>query len=469
MTASFAGEKKDFFSRLHLPDSLFGQLLLIFGLGVVILQIANFLVVCGVQALYVQNAEKVRAEQFVSYWSLLNAMPKYQRMPTIKRMTKLYAGNASKMKLSILLEPPRWDEPAPEAQRQLTIINDIFVETGGIRPTVYIQSNVSEGIMPDIIPIHLPSLLLAAELSDGTWLQMDTPYYVDDRPMVWSQRLFVLFEAIVIILATACLLRRATKPIHRLSEAAEAFGRSPETAEPFPDTGVREIRIVAHSFNRMRRQIQGSFAERNRMIAAMAHDLRTPLTKLQLRLERVEPEALREKLVDTVSGMNSIISQGLDFARSLSTEEAMMKTDLASFLQSIAEDYEDVGKKVFFTASESDEPLIVRARPLSLRRTVENLISNACAYAGSAHISVEASPTSCTVVIRDDGPGIPEEALEHVFEPYYRLESSRNRSSGGTGLGLAIARNMALLNNAELTLRNRPEGGLEARLTIPKA
>lgn len=175
------------------------------------------------------------------------------------------------------------------------------------------------------------------------------------------------------------------------------------------------------------------------MIAALAHDLRTPLTKLQLRLTRVEPETLRDQLADTAKGMNAILTQGLEFARSLRTEEPMTKVDLPSFLQSLADDYADLGRAVTFQCDSALEANpqtgVLPARPLCLKRCMENLLTNACAYAGSAEIRLTAEKEALVVTVSDRGLGIPEELLEKVFEPYFRVEGSRNRASGRTGLG----------------------------------
>ena len=285
------------------------------------------------------------------------------------------------------------------------------------------------------------------------------------------QEEFVNGIAEAMLALTSMLLLRVTNPIRQLSGAAESFGKHPELSEPFPEKGVKELRDAAQSFNHMRERICGNLAERDRMIAAMAHDLRTPLTKLQLRLDRVEPETLRRKLQETVSDIRAIISQGLELARSLNTEETMTRLDMKAFLQSMVDDYADVGHKVIMVDSRQTaaDSVIVDARPLCLKRCLENLVSNACKYGGEAEVALSEEDGHIIVSISDNGPGIPEEMLERVFEPYFRLESSRNRSSGGSGLGLAIARNMALLNNGEIELRNRPGGGgLMARVILPR-
>ena len=205
------------------------------------------------------------------------------------------------------------------------------------------------------------------------------------------------------------------------------------------------------------------------MLEAMGHDLRTPLARIQLRLDKIQPDALRVKFAANIDEIQSIIEQGLELARSLHTSEKTVPLDIAAFIESIADDMNLHGEKVMFSGvTESERPtLLVSARPTCLKRGIENLLTNAVNYAGNAKISVTKRNEDIIVDIDDDGPGIPEEMLEKVFEPYYRLEVSRNRQSGGTGLGLSIARNMVFLNDGSLCLSNRPEGGLRARIVLP--
>ena len=453
----------------RLPDSFFGQLLLLLTLGFVIFHAANFAVVCNVQWLYVEQAEKSRAEHLASYWTLFNSMPRSQREAVVSRMSDAYESGAIKERLKLTQAAPDWSAEADhEVSRQLSHIRRIFENAGTQPPSAKARAI---GDVNGLIRVHLPSLELAVEFSDGTWLQITTPYDVDDRALVWAQRAFLIVLALITLTVVIWLVRRMTRPIDDLSRAVEEFGRHPEIAKPLREEGVREIRTAAHSFNRMRSQIQGNMEERSRIIAAMTHDLRTPLTKMQLRLERVEPAELRGKLQDAVFTMREMIEQGLEFARSLSSKEEITRIDLRSFVQSMVDDYADVGKQVQFVdeTEQKDSPLVVSARALCLKRCLDNLLSNACAYAGSAQLLLQTEKDLAVVSVCDQGPGIPEECLEQVFEPYFRVEHSRNRTFGGTGLGLAIARNMAVLNGADLTIENRPHGGLKAQLRLPTA
>ena len=171
--------------------------------------------------------------------------------------------------------------------RQLSLIRSVFEEAGMTAPTIAVRRMEGE---KTLLPQHLPSLEVAVELSDGSWLRITTPHDVDDRAVVWSQRLFVLLESVVMLLLAVVMVRRLTRPIEKLGSAVEMFGHRPDLVDPLPEEGVNEIRNASHSFNLMREQVLGNLEERNRMISAMTHDLRTPLTKLQLRLERVEPQ-----------------------------------------------------------------------------------------------------------------------------------------------------------------------------------
>jgi signal transduction histidine kinase len=218
----------------------------------------------------------------------------------------------------------------------------------------------------------------------------------------------------------------------------------------------------------MRESIRGYLAERGRMLAAMAHDLRTPLTRAQLRAGKIKPVELRDQFLTDLEDVQRILNQGRELAGSLTTEEEYVSLNLEAFLQSIVDDGTDENNDLVLKPlpHEIARPVVVTARPLCLKRCVNNLVSNALKYGGNAELSIARENGSIIVLVEDSGPGIPEELLEKVFEPYFRLENSRNRAYGGTGLGLSIARNMALLNDGALTLRNKAGGGLTARLAL---
>ena len=195
------------------------------------------------------------------------------------------------------------------------------------------------------------------------------------------------------------------------------------------------------------------------MLAAITHDLQTPVTRLRLRLEKVEDEALREKLIADLAAMKALIDEGLELARSAETSEPKVMLDLDSLLESLVEDAVDAGGNAVF---EQGSQAVMQLRPLAIGRLFSNLIDNALKHGGSARVSAAKIGGHVTVRVRDNGPGLPDDMLEKVFDPFVRVEGSRSRETGGAGLGLTIARTLAEKNGASLKLRNHPEGGLEA-------
>ena len=205
--------------------------------------------------------------------------------------------------------------------------------------------------------------------------------------------------------------------------------------------------------------------DRNRILAAVSHDLKTPITRLRLRTELLDDAPLREKFLTDLDDMQRMAQASLDFLRGGEDSEPLAPVDLNALLESLQEDAEDTGHAIRIDGA-ADQPL--RCRPLALKRCLANLLDNALKYGQHAEIAVRDTPARVALLVRDQGPGLPETELERVFEPFYRLESSRSRDTGGTGLGLSIARNIARAHGGELSLRNRPQGGLEARVELPR-
>jgi signal transduction histidine kinase len=250
-----------------------------------------------------------------------------------------------------------------------------------------------------------------------------------------------------------------------MGAAVEAFGRDIRHP-PLDVTGPSEVRQAAQAFNAMQERVRGYMAERTQILAAVTHDLKTPLTRMRLRLEACGDDALRDKLGGDLSAMQSLIEEGLELARSLDATEASARIDLDALLSSIADDAADAGQPVRYSADAGAAARLVAARPNGLRRAIENLVDNALKYGHEAEISLAVADAHAVIRILDRGPGIPEEHLSEVMQPFVRLEGSRSRESGGTGLGLAIASNLLAAQGATLTLANRAEGGLEARIVL---
>jgi signal transduction histidine kinase len=257
--------------------------------------------------------------------------------------------------------------------------------------------------------------------------------------------------------------RMATRPLRQLEQAAIEFGRDIERP-PLPEHGPTEVGNAARAFNAMQARIHRHVQERTRILAAITHDLQTPLTRLRLRLEKVQEEALRDKLVADLSAMQDMVKEGLELAQSMDSGEKMQPLDLDSLLDSVCADAVDAGQDVTFGGKSG---ISLQAQSNALRRCLNNLVDNAVKYGGSAEVAASRAGAKALIRIRDHGAGIPEEELETVFDPFYRRESSRSRETGGTGLGLTIARNIAGKHGGTLKLRNHPNGGLEAVLELP--
>lgn len=273
----------------------------------------------------------------------------------------------------------------------------------------------------------------------------------------------LLFLALIAMLAWL-VARMATRPIRQLAQAASRLGSDIDHA-PLAETGPTEIRQAAHAFNAMQGRIRRQIQHRTHMLAAITHDLQTPLTRMRLRLEKVSDAELQQKLIDDLGVMHGMVREGLDLARSMDSSEKVQALDIDSLLDSVCADAADAGQDVSLQGSTR---AFVMAQPGALRRCLTNLIDNACKYGRQARVSIALEQQKIAIRIRDQGPGIPDAELEAVFEPFYRLEASRSRDTGGTGLGLTIALNIAENHHGQLRLRNLPEGGLEVLLELPQ-
>ena len=307
-----------------------------------------------------------------------------------------------------------------------------------------------------------PALYLGTRLADGSPFLVEAMAPVPSTP---PGRTLAAMVALVVgvILVTLLAVRIATRPLSRLALAAEALGEDLDRP-PLAEEGPVEVRRAAAAFNWMQTRLRGLFAERTRILAAISHDLQTPITRLRLRAELMDDEALRDKMLADLAAMQALVEEGLAFAGStVAPREAAILADLDALAASVVADYTDAGQPVSLIGR-NGRPL--RTRPHTLRRLLGNLLDNALKFGGSAEVLLEIADGLPVIVVRDHGPGIPEAELEKVFEPFYRLESSRSRETGGTGLGLAIARQLAHALGAGLSLRNRAEGGLEARVVL---
>jgi signal transduction histidine kinase len=269
---------------------------------------------------------------------------------------------------------------------------------------------------------------------------------------------------VAVIAVSLVAVRLVTRPIQRLADAADAFGRDLD-APPLEEEGPTEARRAAEAFNGMQARLKRLIAERSRALAAVSHDLRTPLTRLRLRAELVDDETLRAQINADIDDMQAMVEATLDYLRGLGESEPLQSIDIEALLHSLVADEQALGIPVDFASGRS---LPYAGRLSALKRAIANLIDNAVKYGHAAHLSAADDRDALRIVVEDDGPGIPEADLARVVEPYVRLETSRSRTTGGVGLGLAVARDAARLHGGELKLENRAEGGLRATLILPR-
>jgi len=279
------------------------------------------------------------------------------------------------------------------------------------------------------------------------------------RNLFLNLSLLVLLLVIVLYVAA----RNITRPLSDLSRAADSVGRELRPAQ-LAERGARELRDAARAFNTMHDRLRRYLDSRTRVLAAMSHDLKTPLTRLRLQVETLDNPALQARIGRELDEMESMVREALSLFRGLDDGEPPAPVDVNALLAQIRSEFTDMGALVTVSGT-ATRPLV--AKPQALKRCLTNLVANAIKFGTRADISVE-DGAELVVRVRDHGPGIPESELERVFEPFYRLESSRNRDSGGTGLGLSIARDIAQVHGGTLSLANLPGGGLEALLRLPR-
>lgn len=308
---------------------------------------------------------------------------------------------------------------------------------------------------------------IALRFSDGGWLNLTLRL---PTPRPWhSDRFLVAFLAMSLaaLLLALWAVRRLTLPVRDLAAAAERLGRD-VNAPALPETGPREVAQAAAAFNGMASNIRRFVADRTQMLAAIGHDLRTPITRLRLRAEFMEDEEQQRRMLADLAEMEAMIAATLTFARDDAGAEPATAVDLAALARTVLDEAADatpeLAERIIYAGPEH---LVTSLRPLAMKRALGNLVGNALKYGGAARLTLVPRGAGALVTIEDDGPGIPDSALEEVFQPFRRIEGSRNRETGGTGLGLTIARSILRAHGGEVTLHNREGGGLRVVALLP--
>jgi signal transduction histidine kinase len=317
------------------------------------------------------------------------------------------------------------------------------------------------GLRRGFFPREVDVIVTLPDGADVTF-RADVPRAAAPLP----SQIFVELGALTLVLVAVLffMTRTITRPLRELARAAEAVGRG-ERAAPLQATGARELRDATNAFNAMQERLHRYLDSRTRVLAAMSHDLRTPLTRLRLRVESLRDATQRERFTADLDEMVAMVTGALNLFRGLNDDEPSRAIDVDALLADVRAEFAEIAIDVAVQGAAS-APFV--GKPQALKRCLTNLVSNAVKYGGGATVVVE-DGAALVLRVRDEGPGIPADQLEQVFEPFYRLESSRNSDTGGTGLGLSIARDVAQAHGGSVTLLNRAPRGLEAVVTLPRS
>jgi signal transduction histidine kinase len=486
------------------PQSLFGRLIAALIIAVVLAQAASLY-------LFARDRERFVLDSSVREWSrriteitlLLEQLPPGQRADTVAMLKdqaarlarrrdrlELRAGDRRWPGGPVVLPPieiaPLRPPPKPPPRSwprifiQLPFVSDIEApmkeqlraELGsGYQVTVQPASASATGVIavpsPFFgLPVDRPtqSYDVSVRLPDNSTIVYRVTRASPGAPLTRSLMVNLILLVAVLVIALYVTAGTITRPLSRLARAADDLGRSVRQPK-LEEKGARELRHAARAFNTMQDRLHRYLDSRTRVLAAMSHDLKTPLTRLRLQVEtQIEDPALQARFGKELDEMESMVRGALALFRNLNDEEAQEPVDVNLLLETVRGEFSEMGADVT-VEGRALGPL--PGKPQALKRCITNLVANAVKFGTRARILVR-DGGRLEIGVCDNGPGIPPEELEKVFEPFYRLESSRNRDTGGTGLGLSIARDVAQAHGGTLILRNRPEGGLEARLTLPR-
>lgn len=427
-----------------LPRTLFGRLVLLMAAGLIVAQLAGAAI---------QLYERQRSLGHSVSHELA------QRLAAIYRAVDGQLP-ANRLPLATLLATPH---------QQLTLVTSAPPSVEGPTMLADFPGHLAELLGPGVTIriVELPrfgafNFDLYLQLASGDWLRVHGGAPAEVFALPWHLLLNLGLMLLTVLGLVLVAARSTVKPLIDLARAAHNLSNDLKSP-PLTETGPSEVREAAQAFNTMQSLIRSGIEERERFLAAISHDLKTPVTRLRLRTEMLADAELRERFRTDVDDMQDLLDGALDFLRGQSVHEAVQPIDLVALLESLVDDYGDHASVTL----QAPDALRFAGRPKALKRALVNLIENALKYGGRADITLARSADGILVTVQDSGPGLPPEELDKVFEPFYRLESSRSRDTGGSGLGLAIVRQIARSHGGDISLSNRPEGGLRAYLQLP--
>ena len=473
------------------PASLLGRLTLVMVAGVLVTQLAA----SAIWASQLRAKSQVEAQSAAQYMAhgaagairFFRSLPPAYRTLIIQQLREM-GGTRFFVNLNHAVVPVEEIAPHPLAQQVLATVgatlradlphspgfrlafawpDRLVVAEHDVRlddlPNAWVQHVLL--LQPDPAPI----LVIQTEIEPGNWLYMaalmPNPYFLSSSdPFTWDRLAPQVLSLAVVLLLCLLVVRSITRPLAALSDAATAFGQGQEDeARPLPETGSREFINTARAFSAMRERIQRYIEDRERLFISISHDLRTPITRLKLRSELLDDEALRNEFEEDLDELDMMVKGALQCVKDSDIHENPAEIRLDALLGRMVRSAQLAGHAVAWQPS----GVTVRGKPLALKRALGNLLDNALFYGARAEIHVRELADCVLVSVRDHGPGVPEEALASLFDPYVRLAHGRDSNDGGMGLGLGIARGVVEAHGGALELANHPEGGLVATVRLP--
>ena len=385
-------------------------------------------------------------------YDLMRSVPPEQRPEWLSRLNQGFHYRFS-------LEPTQGSMPDTVGSDE-RIAGVMSVLKADLPSEARIAFRLPQGV-PDDLRERAIQAVLVIDGDDSLVLHLLDPFAM---PSEWA---LIGYLGIVLLAVSPFVwwaVRLSTRQIDRMLGTIEHFGRNPDSP-PVPESGPEELQKAARAVNAMRERILHHIEERTQILAAIAHDLQTPLTRLRLRAEALDHGAQRDRIISDVEYMANLVTEGLDYARSVHLTEARSLIEVNHWLEGMVDDAIDSGAKCRLEGL-ATSPYTGALRALT--RAMQNLIENALKFGTEAEVRIEDSPERLRIRVRDNGPGLNDALLEKVFEPFFRVESSRSRETGGIGLGLSIARNTVLAHGGDIRLNNRKEGGLEVVVDLPR-
>lgn len=469
-----------------LPRSLFSRLVLVLLGGLLTAQLLSFAIHMHDRSeLLVQASGMQSAQRIADIVRLLDTLTPAERMRIVKVLS------APPLTVALDRGPLAAPDAATDAGARATLFAKLLrrflgddrpvtvgmaegtpFKGGAMRGQIWAETNRAESQGEWIPPMMRhgsmagggPAFIAQVRLQDGTLATFDArqPQATEGWPYRVLASIALLLVAVIAVSLVA--VRWATRPLKTLADAADELGKN-INRPPLAETGPTEVASAARAFNTMQSRLATYLRERTQVLAAMSHDLKTPITRLRLRAELLEDAQLRAKFGNDLQEMEAMVASALDFLRGMDSGEMVRPVDVMALLDSLQADLRETGGAVTLEGrAASPYP----GRPQALKRCLANLLENAIKYGKTAQVVIEDNAELLQIRILDAGPGLPPEELEKVFEPFYRVEQSRNRDTGGTGLGLAIAKNIAEAHGGRITLRNREHGGIEVLLLLPR-